>query len=201
MGIFEDQFARGGKPKLRNTGGIGPHPAGILRGYLAASTVKLLSFGDADDWSKLIENESDKDLETIVLEGIEVDSANAIRSAKIVAETISKTKSESLESHSLLEIQNWRDHDESIVKETLMPILKDSGPLSTDLSDDVYAAHVVAAAIESAISKDSNVDLIFNRMLRILKIMHDSNPTWGPLFVNHPGNVSRHMVNDFDRKS
>ena len=153
-------------------------------------------FERADEWSNLVEEESKKDLETIVLEGIKVKSEDAIRSTKIVAETISNTKLDSLENHSLLEIQNWRDHDQTIVKETLTPALKNPGVSASDIHDDAYAAHVVAAAIESAVAKDGNIELIHNTMLRILKIMHDSNPSWGPLFVTHPGNVSRHLMNN-----
>lgn len=197
IGYFRGiSVARGGKPKLRNTGGIGPHPAMILRGYLAASTIRLLSFEGAEEWSNLVEEESKKDLETIELEGIKMKSEDAIRSAKIVAETISKTKLNSLENHSLLEIQNWRDHDQTIVKETLTPVFKNPAVSASDIPDDVYAAHVVAAAIESAVTRDGNIGLIHNTMLRILKIMHDLNPSWGPLFVMHPGNISRHLMNN-----
>ena len=77
-----------------------------------------------------------------------------------------------------------------------MPSLTSLRPLSTNLPDGIYAAHVVAAAIESAVSKGSNIELIFQRMLRILKSMHDSNPSWGPLFIKYPGDVSRHLVDE-----
>ena len=188
--------ARGQEPKLRNTGGTGPHPASILRGYLAATTTKLLSFSGAEEWAKLIKTETNKDLSKIVLEGNEINSKNAIRSAEIVAETICTTKLESLENHSLKEIQNWRDSDQQVVKEQILPTVVSLGPLSTELPDGIYAAHTVSAAIQAAISKGANVDLIFNKMLRILKSMHDSNPSWGPLYVKHPGDVTRHVLND-----
>ena len=35
---------------------------------------------------------------------------------------------------------------------------------------------------------------VFNRMINILKSMHDKNPAWGPLFVEHPGNLTRHFL-------
>jgi hypothetical protein len=38
---------------------------------------------------------------------------------------------------------------------------------------------------------------IFSRMLGALKIMHDKNPSWGPLFVTQPSNVYRHLVYPF----
>jgi hypothetical protein len=28
-----------------------------------------------------------------------------------------------------------------------------------------------------------------DRMLAMLKAMHDANPSWGPLFVRHPGSL------------
>ena len=30
--------------------------------------------------------------------------------------------------------------------------------------------------------------------LTFLKTMHDQNPSWGPLFVAHPGNITRHLT-------
>ena len=41
--------------------------------------------------------------------------------------------------------------------------------------------------------QESAVDekLIDARMLALLKPMHDSNPSWGPLFIRHPGDVRR----------
>lgn len=195
MGYFRaisEMFS--GEPKLDN--GVpmpyysrDPHPTGILRGYLAAFTVKLLSFEGADDWAKIIKSETDKDLSTIYLEGNKVDPQKAIRSAEIVASTIVSTKLESLENHSFGEIQNWLDYDEFIVQR-LIPSVTSMRP--PDL-DGAYAAHVVAASIEAALSKNADIQFIFRRMINILKSMHDKNPSWGPLFVKHPGNVTRHL--------
>lgn len=28
-------------------------------------------------------------------------------------------------------------------------------------------------------------------MIAVLKKMHDANPSWGPLFVTHPGSIFR----------
>jgi hypothetical protein len=182
------------EPKLSNTGDSRDvHPAHILRGYLAAFTVKLLRFKGADDWSRIIRSETDKDLSKVVLEGNEVNSDEAIRSAEIVASTIFNTKFESLDNHALGEIQNWHDYDEAIVQK-LIPSLTSMESLSSDISlEGIYAAHVVAASIEAALSKDADITYIFNRMINILKDMHSKNPTWGPLFVRHPGNVTRHF--------
>ena len=70
IGYFRGLNAASGRPpKLRNEGGLGPHPADILRGYLAAHTVRLLSFGEANDWAQIIETETNKDLSTVILGG------------------------------------------------------------------------------------------------------------------------------------
>ena len=74
-----------------------PHPADILRGYLAASVVRLLSFTGRDVWAKRIEDETDKDLQasggTLTIMDTEVSVKLAKQSAAIVAEQIAKTPS------------------------------------------------------------------------------------------------------------
>jgi hypothetical protein len=201
VGYFRGlNVAFGGEPKLRNEGGAGdPHPADILRGYLAAYTVSLLSFEGAADWAQVIESETNKDLSTILLEDNKVSPEIAKKSAKIVASTIFGAKLPSLENHAFGEIQNWRDLDEGIVKD-LIPILTTASQLPTRLVGGIYAAHVVAAAVEAAISKDADISSIFSRMLSILKTMHDANPSWGPLFIRHPGNTARHLAYSFSTK-
>jgi len=61
---------------------------------------------------------------------------------------------------------------------------------------DVYAAHVVAAAVYAALRKGAGVSRLFGRMLTALKAMHDTNPAWGPLFVVHRGDVQPHLALD-----
>lgn len=183
-----------GKPVLRN---IGPkkdvHPADILRGYLAAATVRLLKFEGAKEWGDLIEHETSKDLSTIILEDRIVDVREVRKSAKIVAEIIAYSKMKSLEYHGLGEIQNWYDSDESIVR-NLGPLLTSTSPLPNRYEPEIYATHVVAAAIMSALSRGANLPLIFDRMQGILKVMHNLNPSWGPLFVRYPGDITPHVI-------
>lgn len=187
-----------GEEKLRNIGGQGPHPADILRGYLAADTVRLLSFKEANNWAEIIESETDNDVATIVLEGKKVSTNDARKSAEVVASTIFNAKMKALENHALGEIQDWRDQDEEIVKNELIPFLTTARELPATLSEGIYAAHVVAASVEAALSKNVDISPIFTRMLNALKLMHDTNPSWGPLFVRQPGNIARHMVHDFE---
>jgi hypothetical protein len=182
-------------PKLRNVDGGGPHPLDILRGYLAASTVRLLSFKEAIDWGKVIETETDKDVSTIIIQGKKISTELAKKSAEIVARAIVKTKLKSLENHSLGEIQNWRDQDENIVN-GLVTILTTANQLPKHLEGGIYAAHVVAAAVVSALTKNADLEMIFNKMLIVLKIMHDTNPSWGPLFIRYPSDAFRHLIYD-----
>ncbi|MBP2656606.1 MAG: hypothetical protein H6Q73_4175 [Firmicutes bacterium] len=183
-----------GKAQLRNNGPAqDPHPADILRGYLGAYSTGLLVFEQAGEWEKVIEAETDKDLTSIRLAGTMVNTDIAKQSARIVANAIMKTKLKSLENHSLDQIQNWRDRDESI-SAFLRTLLRTTGSLTEEYKTGFYAAHVVAAAITEALSQDVDIDVVFNRMITLLKVMHDTNPAWGPLFINHSGDIVRHLV-------
>ena len=195
IGFFRGWVAASGRePKLRNEGPANdPHPADILRGYLAASTVSLLNFEGAKAWSKIIESETNDDLSTIVLEGNKVDPKIAIKSAQSVAFAIVNTKLNSLENHALGQIQNWRDWDQTIVND-LIAVLTTSRQLPSNFLSGIYAAHVVAAAVEAALRKNADISSVFSRMLSVLKMMHNGNSSWGPLFIRHPGNVAREMV-------
>jgi hypothetical protein len=153
----------------------------------------LLNFNKASDWAKIIEDETTKDLSSIVLGGISVSEEDSKRSAEIVAQTFVNYKANSLEGHSLGEIQNWRNRDEAIVQQ-LQIAFKTAIDLPMNLATGTYAAHAVAAAVVAALAKDGNIPLIFNRMQVILKVMHDRNPSWGPLFISHPGDIAMNRV-------
>lgn len=188
--------AFGGDGRLRNNGPAGdPHPADILRGYLAASTVRLLSFGKAGAWADAIEAETDKDLgaRNVTIAGHVVKVADAKKSAQLVAETLVKQTTSVLHNHSLIDIQDWRDTDEDIVSQ-IRPLLSATGPISGGIIQGAFAAHVVSAAVTAALAKDAEIPIIFSRMIQLLKAMHDKSPTWGPLAVIHRSNISRDFV-------
>src|SRR5437879_6399556 len=67
-------------------------------------------------WSSIIADETDKDVETIVLAGESVSREIARQSARIIAQTLVGYRARALENHALGEIQNWRDDDEGKVK-------------------------------------------------------------------------------------
>jgi hypothetical protein len=194
------------KLKLSNIGvEDDEHPADILRAYLSAAVVRNLKFSKADDWAKYIEAEADSDLETIRLNanidpttgkldpnsGIIIDPADAKRSAEVVAKIIAEGKMECLENHSLGEVQNWHDDDESIVNE-LKSNLTTLSPILDIYSRGIYAAHVVAAAVVAAVEEDADIELLFKSMVSILKLMHDANPVWSlPIYLEHPGDLGK----------
>lgn len=179
---------------LRNVGPASdPHPADIVRGYLATETVRQLKFTGHAKWADLISAEADKDVRGIVLDGVKIDKARAKKSAEIVARTLVGFKAPALEQHALGEIQNWRDTDERQVKR-VRNALRTAVPLSRSDLADIYAAHVVAAGVVEALESPATLATTFARMLSTLKAMHDVNPSWGPLHVHNPGNLRRDLA-------
>jgi len=151
--------------------------------------VRRLSFSGAAKWAAAIEKEADRDLTTIRLGTTVIPSEDVKRSADVVAEILARTKMEQLELRALGHIQDWRDKDERIAGK-LRTLLRQSGTLPSRYAKGIYAAHVVAAAVTTSVAKGADLPLIFDRMLGVLKVMHDRNPSWGPLYVAHPGNLS-----------
>lgn len=192
IGFFRGLNAAFGLPgKLRTIGpGSDEHPADILRGFLAAATVRLLEFDGAAAWATVIETETERDLATIRLAGQTIDPKVAKKSAEIVAQVIVTHPMTSLESHALGEIQTWRGADEEIAQQ-LVASLTTANPVPPNLLGKIYAAHMVAAATIAALTQGASIPPLFRRMLDLLKAKHDTNPTFGPLLVRHPGNIRR----------
>src|SRR3954447_1868602 len=180
-----------GDATLRNDGpSEDPHPADILRGFLAAATVRLLSFDGAVAWGDAIEQETEKDVRQIRIAGVPISVDRAKRSCEIVASVIAAHPMRALNDHSLINIQNWRNTDEAIMRE-LQQSLVTNTPVNASRDAGSYAAHVVAAAAVAALEGKITIANIFQRMIAVLKKMHDANPSWGPLFVTHPGSIFR----------
>ena len=110
-----------------------------------------------------------------------------------MAETIVRNKCASLENHALGDIQGWRNTDESIVSQ-LRSVLTTATELPETFAEGIYAAHAVAAAVTGAVAQGGDIPLLFDRMLAVLKAMHDGNDSWGPLFVAHPGDIAKHVA-------
>ncbi len=184
--------AAGAPAKLRSEGpDDDPHPADIVRGYLAAEVVALLKFVGSAAWAQAIAAETDKDRDTIVLAGHTLTPALARKSAKVVAQTLVQYKAAALENHALGEVQNWADSDEAIVQ-ALRVALRDGKPLpATPGGAKLYAAHLVSAAVTEALATGKDIAGLQARLIKELNILHDRNPSWGPLFVVHPGDMRR----------
>lgn len=191
-----------GEGRLRNDGRASdPHPAGILRGFLAAYVVARLRFDHAAEWSQVILNEVRRDVvpEELVLAGKKVDPEDARRSAELVAEVIVSSKLNALEGHSLGSIQTWRNSDEEKVQEMRRLLVSGLGALPDAVTEGIYAAHLVAAGVTAALAAEADVRRIFDRMIRLLKQMHDRNPSWGPLFIRHRSDVAPHFLYPYPR--
>jgi hypothetical protein len=177
-----------GSPALRNVGRAeDPHPADIARAYLAAETVRLLSFDGAARWADRLVAEADRDLGRVSLGGAAVTASVAKASAAAVARAVVQTGLGALEGRALGEIQNWRNRDEAIVIE-LRWALRDGGAGSRSPGsgaaapgrylEGAYAAHAVAAAVYEAAGGASNPAQVMRRMVGVLAGMHDRNPSW-----------------------
>ena len=192
-GIGLVAFFRGFDGLLRSDGPADdPHPADVLRGFLASATVRLLEFDDHDRWADLIREETLKDVRQITIARRETSAAQAEKSAAIVASTIVKTRARSLERTSLGRIQNWRNADEHVV-DRLRRLLTSAAPLPDNFGSDAYAAHAVAAAVMAALAGDAEIPDLQLRMIHMLNVMHDQNASFGPLFVSQPGNIAAHF--------
>ncbi len=181
-----------GVAKLRSVGPAGDvHPADVLRGFLASAVVRHLEFRESSQWADVILQETKSDVETILIAGQTISLSKAQKSAEIVAETIAGMRLTSVENHSLCEIQNWRDGDEEIVLQ-LRGLMTRAANLPQSLEAGMYAAHAIAAGVTAAFADDGPLPVIFDRMKSLLKMMHDANPSWGPLFVVRPGDLTMH---------
>jgi len=153
-----------------------PHPADIVRGYLAAETIRLLKFSGRSRWADILLGEANKDVVNIRLSGARVDTAIAHESAKLAAVVVATHKCKSLDGHALGEIQNWYDSDERKANQVRRALRSDAG-LSRSESTGVYAAHAVSAAVLEAVSA-GKPGMVFKRMRAILQTMHASDPNW-----------------------
>ena len=95
--------------------------------------MRLLSFDQSSVWANIIEQETEKDIETIRIAGIQISRQVAQQSAEIVAGVLASQKCESLRNHALIEIQDWRNKDEDIVDQ-LSQALTATTPLASKLA-------------------------------------------------------------------
>lgn len=175
-----------GRPQLRNVGRAeDSHPADIARAYLAAESVRQLSFRGAGAWADRLLAEADRDLGRVWLGKSEVSEEVAKSSAAAVARIVSRTRMASLEGRALGEIQDWRDSDEAVVAELRGVMRNATGSrvswgrgAAAGKGPGAYAAHAVAAGVYEAVSSSSTPEKAMGGMISVLAAMHRENPAW-----------------------
>jgi hypothetical protein len=171
-----------GHTQLRNVGSAeDPHPADIARAYLAAETVRLLSFRGASRWADRLVAEADRDLGRIWLGGTPVAASAARASAAAVARAVVRTRLGALEGHALGEIQDWRDRDEAVVaglRSAIQGGKAGRGAAGAERGEGTYAAHAVAAAVYEAAAGSATPARAMAWMLAEIDAMHRANPDW-----------------------
>jgi hypothetical protein len=172
-----------GRAMLRNVGQAeDPHPADIARAYVAAETVRLLSFDGAARWADRLVAEADRDLGQIRLGDFAVTAPVMKAAAAAIAQAIVRTRLPALEGRALGEIQDWRNQDEAIAA-ALRDEMGKGGARGKDAGDagrgpGTYAAHAVAAAVYEAVSAGSRPGEVMGRMIAVLDGMHGQNTAW-----------------------
>jgi hypothetical protein len=183
-----------GRTALRNVGSPeDPHPADLARAYVAAETVRLLSFKGAAAWADRLVAEADRDLGRIRLGDVGVTAAVAKASAAAVAHAIVRTRLGALEGRALGDIQDWRDRDEAVVAALRKELgggsartVRPDAAARGRYVEGAYAAHAVAAGVYEAVSGASSPAEVMGRMVDVLAGMHERNPAWSPLAPRPP---------------
>jgi hypothetical protein len=178
-----------GTAALRNVGSADdPHPADIARAYLAAETVRLLSFKGAATWADRLVAETERDLGKVRLGGLQVTAGVARSSAAAVARAIVQTRVGALEGRALGDVQGWTDKDEAIVASLRQGLAAarpagartGEGPSPGRYADGTFAAHAVAAGIYEAVAGGAPPGEVAGEMVAMLDAMHRANPGWHP---------------------
>lgn len=173
--------AWGESPSLRSAGPEDDsHPADLVRAYVAAETVRLLSFDGAAAWADRLVAEADRDLGRIRLGGATLTPGVAKDAAAVVAKAIVRTKLAALDGHALGEIQDWRNEDERIVAALRSRIAGREGAAGAagKYVKGAYAAHAVAAGVYEAVAGSTRPAEVMPRMVEVLAEMHARNPAW-----------------------
>lgn len=173
------------------------HPADILRGYLAAELIGRLKFKEAGKWAASTLAETRKDLRTkpghIQIEGVWIPETEIMNSLKVVVHELAQAPSAILNGFAPQDIQNWRDSDEDIVLR-LRKAYQGSFDPKAVLPEEVYATHIAAAALISALEGEASPESLQLKMMRYLRANHARNPGWGPLAIAHSGAIKKHHL-------
>lgn len=197
--------AAGGSGQLSPVGqAAGVHPAPLARGWIMVEALRHCSFRRTEDtttkagkgrkktgpdWVEEIMAEVNLDIpanNTLWLAGHQF-TADAVRaSARSTATAILMHKAKVLEGHALIEIQDWRKHDQQIVEMLAIHTILGGTMPPQSAFGGIFAAHAVAAAIiATLISGDPSGAQ--SQMIELAAEMHDANPSWSALNIGSRG--------------
>jgi hypothetical protein len=112
---------------------------------------------------------------------------------KIVADTIASTRLNSLENHSLSEINTWANQDEILVQRIVEDLLDGKDP-SIDFGPDgqqVFAAHLLAGGI-IALMKNTKIETVSENTINSLARLYENNPVWKGFPIRFRGDIYLH---------
>jgi hypothetical protein len=172
------------------------HPIDTLRVFMASEVIKLFEELDlkvrnsyVDFFDNLVEkyanNKDECTLYSTLLDGrknkdVNIPLKGMKKTVEIVAKTIAFTNLNTLENHSLSEINTWSNRDQILVQRISDDLLEDKKEISLDMGPDyqeVFASHIVAGAT-IALTKKSDITSITEKAIQSLNELHKSNPVW-----------------------
>ena len=192
------------------------HPIDALRVLLAADVIRKIPDLDvnvANAWGDALERIVDKYIsdknEFTLITDIEGNGENVIipydamrETIKIVAKTIGFTPLDTLEKHSLSEINTWANSDESLTLSLADDILNNKEPSLKRGADEqtVYAAHIISAAT-IAMAESADIPKVTDLAVSALNKMYDTNLVWRGFPLRYRSNLYAHnMVPHFRTK-
>ena len=171
------------------------HPIDTLRIFMASEVIKLFEELDlkvrnsyVDFFDNLVEkyanNKDECTLYSTLLDGrknkdVNIPLKGMKKTVEIVAKTIAFTNLNTLENHSLSEINTWSNRDQILIQRISNDLLEDK-EISLSMGPDyqeVFASHVVAGAT-IALTKKSDIISITEKAIQSLNELHKSNPVW-----------------------
>lgn len=182
-------LASGGDGRLSAIGSAtGVHPAPLARGWLMAEALERCSFSKAKPWADAISAEVDRDApkQGVWLAGRVYSSKAVKHSASLVASAIMTGRTRALQDARLIDIQDWREHDQQLVEALALHVMLGGANPPQSAFRGLFAAHAVAAAITAALISGRPQEAQ-QSMVTLLSAMHASNPSWSELNIANPG--------------
>ena len=185
------------------------HPIDALRIFLAAEVVEDipdLELSLARAWSKALAAVADQYIPNKSGFGLySVDAAGnpyweavipyepMLETVRVVASTIAFTPLESLENHSLSEINTWSNSDERLTVRLAQDFLSGRSPslAAGPAGETIYAAHVLSAAV-LALANGAPIEPSTERAINALVELYNQNPVWRGFPVRYRGDVYQH---------